>query len=206
MRKRSAFLILLSLMTFSISSHESPVHAESQRCLSNLLVQIGRISAEQAPTCFVPSQCIKEFETQTAIYKICFANFRYDPNGWLLFELGRTISSYAPYSSTEPPYITFKWDQDKVAEEEQTLALDCHGKKMWSYLHASTLPLAPWQSAICDYFLNTDSIASPSLANESSLASVAVPSNDSSRPQQLLQSKPQLYETLSSTPFYWKRY
>lgn len=206
MQKSSASLILISLTTLSLSLRESPVHAEAQRCLSNLLVQLGEISAEQAPTCFVSSQCIKESETQTSVFKICFANFRYEPNGWLLFELGHTISSYSPYSSTEPPYITYKWAEDQVAEREQTLALDCHGKKTWSYLHSSALPLAPWQSTICDYFLGADSPASPSLTQESSLASSAKPINDSSRPQQLLRPKPQLYETLSSTPFYWKRY
>jgi hypothetical protein len=206
MRKPSAYLIVLSMMTLSIGSHGSPVHAEPQRCLSNLLVQLGDISAEQAPTCFVSSQCIKESETRESIFKICFANFRYEPNGWLLFELGRTISSYQPYSSTNPPYITYKWDDDQIADREQTLALDCHGKKMWSYLHSSALPLAPWQSAICDYYLGADSLASPSLSQESSLASSSSPATDSTRSQQLLQPKPQLYETLSATPFYWKRF
>ena len=198
---------LLSLTALNISLLvSSPLQAAPQRCLSNLLVELGEISTEQAATCFVSSQCIKESETQTSIFKICFANFRYDPNGWLLFEIGHTISSYSPFSSTEPPYLIYKWNDDQVAEREQTLALDCQGKKMRSYLHSSALPLAQWQIAICDYFLGADSVASPSLAQDSSLASSAIPANDSSRPQQILQPKPQLYETLSSTPFYWKRF
>ena len=198
--------ILLSLSAANLCMQASSVQAAPQGCLRNILVQIGEISAEQAPTCFVSSQCIKESETQTSVYKNCFANFRYDSNGWLLFELGRTINSYSPHSSTEPPYIKFKWGEDKIVEREQTLALDCHGKKMWSYLHSSALPLAPWQSSICVYFLDAHSIASSSTAVESSRVISAIPTNEPNRPKQLLHPKPQLYETLSSTPFYWKRY
>jgi hypothetical protein len=194
------------MTTLNLSFHHIPVHAEAQRCLSNLLVRLGDISADQAPTCFVSSQCIKESETQESVYKICFANFRYEPNGWLLFELGHTISRYQPYSSTEPPYLTYKWDEDQVADKEQTIAIDCHGKKTWTYLHSSALPLAPWQAAICDYFLRADRLASPSLTQATSLVSSPIPTNDSSRSQQLLQPNPQLYETLSNTPFYWKRF
>jgi|LauGreDrversion4_2_1035121.scaffolds.fasta_scaffold114021_3 hypothetical protein len=175
-------------------------------CMPNTLVSIGDLRPEDAPTCFQQSNCIETTRYDDTMHAVCFANFRLEQGEILVFEMARAFSRVSPEAMPYPPYIQMTWGGLSISDKEQTISLNCKTRKMVTS-YANDPDLESWQAVICDEITSSLGFASPAetrgqLPTANAQQHQQIPTTSS----QPIQVRPQLYETLSNTPFYWKHY